>query len=87
MSTEQAIVIVAAAAIALWPHVESLVKLAMKYVRGVAPGSPAATVGFEAAIRDLAGVRSRLNETGYLTDAEKKAIDTLTLALVAGSDK
>lgn len=46
-----------------------------------------AAVGFQAAIADLAIVRRRLAETGHLTDAERKAIDALTLALVAGSDK
>jgi hypothetical protein len=50
----------------------------------------AAVVGYEAAIHNLALVRSRLNATDHLGDEkspERAAIDTLTLALVAGSDK
>jgi hypothetical protein len=50
------------------------------------PGPPAA-VGFQSAIADLATVRRRLAETDHLTDAERAAIDALTLALVAGSDQ
>jgi hypothetical protein len=42
---------------------------------------------YQAAIANLALVRLRLNLTDTLTDPEKKAIDALTLALVAGSDK
>ena len=36
---------------------------------------------------DLAVVRARLAATGTLSDEARKAIDVLTLALVAGSDK
>jgi hypothetical protein len=42
---------------------------------------------YQSAIADLAHVRLRLLQTESLAEAEKKAIDTLTLALVAGSDK
>lgn len=52
-----------------------------------APAAPAAGPGYQAAVADLAAVRSRLVRTSTFTDEEKKAIDTLTLALVAGSDK
>ena len=41
---------------------------------------------YQSAIADLAHVRLRLLQTEKLDDAAKKAIDTLTLALVAGSD-
>jgi hypothetical protein len=47
-------------------------------------------VTYEEAIRNLALVRARLNATGFLGDEkspQRGAIDTLTLALVAGSDK
>jgi hypothetical protein len=50
----------------------------------------AAPVGYQQAIHNLALVRSRLNATDHLGDEkspERAAIDTLTLALVAGSDK
>lgn len=48
---------------------------------------PHLTPTYQSAIADLAHVRLRLLQTEQLNDAEKKAIDTLTLALVAGSDK
>jgi hypothetical protein len=55
----------------------------------VTPAAPG-PVGYEAAIHNLALVRSRLNATDHLGDEkspERAAIDTLTLALVAGSDQ
>lgn len=52
----------------------------------VKPAAPRG-VGYQAAIADLANVRKRLVETKTLDDAARKAIDTLTLALVAGSDQ
>lgn len=42
---------------------------------------------YQEAIADLASVRLRLLGTDGLTDQAKAAIDTLTLALVSGSDK
>ena len=57
------------------------------------PAVPTASpgpVGYEDAIHNLALVRSRLNATNLLGEEkspERAAIDTLTLALVAGSDK
>ena len=53
------------------------------------PLSPARQTppSYQDAIANLALVRLRLNLTETLTDPEKKAIDALTLALVAGSDK
>ena len=48
---------------------------------------PAAGVGYQKAIADLANVRKRLASTQQLDDKVKTAIDTLTLALVAGSDQ
>ena len=41
---------------------------------------------YQSAIADLAHVRLRLVQTKALDETAKKAIDTLTLALVAGSD-
>lgn len=41
---------------------------------------------YQSAIADLAHVRARLVQTDKLDDKAKAAIDTLTLALVAGSD-
>ena len=48
---------------------------------------PAPGVGYQKAIADLANVRTRLASTQQLDDKVKSAIDTLTLALVAGSDQ
>lgn len=48
------------------------------------PSGPGVT--YQKAMADLATVRRRLVETKQLDDQAKKAIDTLTLALVAGSD-
>lgn len=72
---------VAAAAVVAWPVVQKVISL----VR--IPDFKRAAVGYETAIHNLAVVRSRLSATGQLNEGEKKAIDTLTLALVAGSDK
>ena len=41
---------------------------------------------YQSAIADLAHVRLRLVQTKALDETAKKAIDVLTLALVAGSD-
>jgi hypothetical protein len=48
---------------------------------------PSAAVSYQKAMADLANVRLRLLETKQLDDKVKAAIDTLTLALVAGSDQ
>lgn len=53
----------------------------------VASPPPHLTPTYQSAIADLAHVRLRLLQTETLADPERKAIDTLTLALVAGSDK
>lgn len=46
-----------------------------------------ASVSYQQAIAYLAEVRTRLKVTEKLDDARKVAIDTLTLALVEGSDQ
>jgi hypothetical protein len=52
------------------------------------PSAPRpAGIGYQKAIADLANVRRRLADTKQLDDKVKAAIDTLTLALVAGSDQ
>lgn len=50
-------------------------------------GKPAAPVSYQKSMADLANVRLRLLSTTQLTEPVKAAIDTLTLALVAGSDQ
>jgi hypothetical protein len=52
-----------------------------------APRRHASVATYQSAIASLASVRSRLVATGGLTEPVKSAIDTLTLALVAGSDE
>lgn len=44
-------------------------------------------ITYQASMADLANVRKRLLDTKQLDDKSKGAIDTLTLALVAGSDQ
>lgn len=88
MSAVQIGVIVAAAAVAAWPQIASVVKsLALGGIRLPSRAPAASSVSYEKAIRDIAEVRFRLVDTDLLTDEAKKAIDSLTLALVAGSDK
>ena len=69
------LLLIAAAAIIFWPNL-SLPRLA-----------PPAGETYQSAIADLANVRRRLVRTQRLDEPVKKAIDTLTLALVAGSDE
>lgn len=90
MTYEQIAAAVAAVGVFAWPKLVQ----ALKYVRGITPAGPAvppgAPVSYEAAIHNLALVRARLNATGLLGDEkspQRAAIDTLTLALVAGSDQ
>lgn len=64
----------------------------LKAVKGLpwrlpSAGSSGPTVGFNASVDHLAKVRLRLIETAALEDAQKAAIEVLTLALVGGSDK
>lgn len=42
---------------------------------------------YQSAMADLAHVRARLSQTGTLDDKATAAIEVITLALVAGSDK
>lgn len=51
------------------------------------PAAPPAGPSYQQAMLDLSSVRLRLVRTDGLTDATKQSIDTLTLALVAGSDR
>ena len=76
----------AAAAVLFWPRAKapapSLFTPSPAEVSPPAPRGPT----YQEAIANLANVRKRLADTDTLGDAEKKSIDTLTLALVAGSD-
>lgn len=54
---------------------------------GDMPRAASEGVSYQSAMADLASVRRRLLQTKQLDDKVKAAIDTLTLALVAGSDQ
>lgn len=82
----------AAAAVLLWPSKTSPSKALPSLTVPSAPApamphpAPASQPTYQAAIAALAEVRTRLNRTERLGDKESQAIDTITLALVAGSD-
>jgi len=63
------------------------IRLGAQVLTAKVPASAPRGIGYQSAIADLANVRRRLLETKTLDDAAKKAIDVLTLALVAGSDQ
>lgn len=72
------------------PVLHKLVSLVVDWkLAGVGHHDPAesAVPAFEESVSHLAHVRSRLVQTDLLSDDTRKAIDVLTLALVAGSDK
>jgi hypothetical protein len=96
MTFEQIAISALAAVVAFWPHLSGLFEKAAAGVGGavadklVTPHTPAPaaeTGSYHEAIADLANVRTRLLKTELLLDPQKAAIDTLTLALVGGSDK
>lgn len=95
MTTVQIVGLAAAAAVVLWPQLHYaatwLAVAASSLLRrepGPEPAKPAAIApNFRDAVAHLAQVRLRLLTTEALGDEQKKAIETLTLALVAGSDK
>jgi hypothetical protein len=89
MTYEQIGAAVIAAGVVAWPKLVQLVKSLRRFTPA-GPVAPAAPVSYEGSIHNLALVRARLNSTGLLGDEkspQRAAIDTLTLALVAGSDK
>jgi hypothetical protein len=81
-----------AAVVVAWPKVVAFAKFVWGKLPGVPdlPGPSTAPVSYQESIANLALVRARLNATALLGDdksPQRAAIDTLTLALVAGSDK
>jgi hypothetical protein len=90
MTYEQVGAAIVAAIVLAWPKVVAVVKSAWGKMPTVPMPHLGGPVGYEDAIHNLALVRTRLNNTGLLGDEkspQRAAIDTLTLALVAGSDK
>jgi hypothetical protein len=75
----------AAAAVLFWPMKPKPV--ATLSIPTDLPPPPKPSPTYQSAIADLARVRLRLLQTDALDDKTKAAIDTLTLALVGGSDK
>lgn len=76
----------AAAAFLLWPaKSKDLVVPGPFTMAGQARVQPHPT--YQASLTSLAEVRLRLLQTEQLDDDRRAAIDSLTLALVAGSDK
>lgn len=90
MTYEQIAAAGVAAAVVAWPKIASVAKTLWGLLPSVPVPQMGGAVGYEEAIHNLALVRARLNATGLLGDEkspQRAAIDTLTLALVAGSDK
>jgi hypothetical protein len=89
VTTMQIVAAVASVLIVAWPWLKYIAAELGITIAGFLPATPRpakASVSYEEAIHNLAVVRSRLVATSHLSDEQKKAIDTLTLALVAGSD-
>lgn len=76
----------AAAAVLFWPKPKPTPSI---FTPSPAEITPPVQRGptYQEAIGNLANVRKRLVDTDTLGEGEKEAIDTLTLALVAGSDQ
>lgn len=94
MTSAQIAAGLAALAVAMWPQVKAagISTVGWFLANRVKPApSPVPEVQetptYAAAIADLANVRARLKATDALKDEQLKAIDVLTLALVAGSDQ
>ncbi len=72
-----AALLAAAAAICLWPKFPA---------GGIRLKAAKALPTYEDAIHSLANVRLRLLSTEQLSEAQRAAVDTITLAIVNGSD-
>lgn len=92
MTSVQVLASVAALAVVFGPQVQLAIQWAIGLWQDdslVPPPKPleeAIAPSYRDAISDLANVRLRLRTTDRLGDEQKKAVDTLTLALVDGSD-
>lgn len=78
--------IASAIAILLWPSAQKAEKLLPSLDLSEPVVVPNTLPSYQSAISSLADVRTRLAKTEQLGEAESKAINTITLALVAGSD-
>ena len=95
MSADKIIALVFGVLILAWPAIFSWVKQGLESLphstpRVIPPPRPTPTpaaTSYIAAIENLGIVRTRLVQTECLGEQQKAAIDTLTLALVGGSEK
>jgi len=95
VTTAQIIAGVVGLAVLGKPHLGTAVTWATGLWQGIrkpepplpTPHEEAVAPSYTKAIDDLASVRTRLKVTDCLKDEELKAVNVLTLALVAGSDQ
>lgn len=73
----------AAVAVSQWPRIAPL----LRRMPRPAPPSAVTAVTYQQSLEALAVVRSRLVFAGGVDEPAQNAIETLTLALVAGSDR
>lgn len=83
---ESIAITVAAVGFLLWPALQRAPAVISGLIRRKT-GGDAPKVTYQSAVSHLADVRTRLLATECLKDPQKGAINTLTLALVDGSDK
>lgn len=77
---------IAAVAVSQWPRIAPLLRRPAPPANGTTP-APVTLPSFHSALESLASVRTRLVACGGVTDEASKAIETLTLALMQGSDR
>lgn len=81
-------ILAAAAALLFWPNNRRAERVSTPSPSPFdIPSAAKSHPGYQASIMALTLVRQRLIATDSLSDEEKVAIDTLTLSLVAGSDR
>jgi hypothetical protein len=87
VSADKVVALVFGVLILAWPAIFSWVKQGLEALPHSTPRLTPAATSYIAAIENLGIVRTRLVQTECLGEQQKAAIDTLTLALVNGSDK
>lgn len=92
MTPEQIVAGVVGLAVIGWPYIPAATTRVTGLWKGLVKPRPhnpveAVTPSYSHALESLATVRSRLKATSRLNEAQTKAVEVLTLALVAGSDK
>ena len=91
MNDTQALILsgVAVGIALMWNTIVAFIKAALAHAGPLSPlpAPPAAKVSFSAALAALSVVRNRLVDTGCLDEPAKAAIENVTHALIAGTDK